>query len=119
LEDYDGGRDYADLKAFADENLKPQCSVANIELCEGDKKTMIEKFLSMSEDELTKLVEEEEKKMEDARTTFETEVEKLQETYMNLQAEMENTMAEVKKGGLGMMKSVLKSKEVPEAKEEL
>jgi len=31
---YEGGRDFAALKSFADENLGPSCSYANIELCD-------------------------------------------------------------------------------------
>lgn len=38
LEDYDGGRDFNGLKKFADENLKPLCSPANIDLCDEEKK---------------------------------------------------------------------------------
>jgi hypothetical protein len=34
MEDYQGGRDYKSLKAFADENLKPICSPSNIDLCD-------------------------------------------------------------------------------------
>ena len=44
---YNGGRSYDDLKAFADENLKPLCSVANIDLCDNDKKAEIKKYQSM------------------------------------------------------------------------
>jgi len=39
LQDYQGGRDYDSLKKFAEENLKPMCSPANLDLCdEGDRK---------------------------------------------------------------------------------
>jgi hypothetical protein len=39
LEDYKGARDLASLTKFAEENLKPVCSPANIDLCEDDKKS--------------------------------------------------------------------------------
>merc|ERR1711966_226027 len=38
LQDYQGGRSLDDLKKFAEENLKPQCSVANIDLCDAAKR---------------------------------------------------------------------------------
>jgi len=111
LQDYNGPREYADLKAFADENLKPLCSVDNLDLCEGEKKELIEKYLKMSEEELEKLVQTEEERIEELNKNFEAELEKLQEAYQQLLSEMDETTNAVKKGGLSMMKSVLKSKE--------
>lgn len=80
---------------------------------------MIEKFLKMSEDELTKLIEAQDEKIAAAQANFESELEKLQNTYQNLQAELQMGMEEIKKGGLSLMKSVLKSKDAPESKDEL
>ena len=64
LQDYQGGRDFDSLKAFADENLKPMCGPAHIDLCDDEKKTEIETFMAMSDEDLeakivslTKLVE--------------------------------------------------------------
>lgn len=119
LQDYNGGRSYEDLKKFADENLKPLCSVKNIDLCDDEKKAQIEKYQGMSVDDLKAEVEKEEGKIEDAEATFEAEVQKLQEKYEKLSQEREDAVAAVKAGGLGLMKSVMKSKEAPEAKDEL
>merc|ERR1719343_1617231 len=41
LEAYEGGRDFKELKKFADENLKPLCSPVNIDLCDDAKKKQI------------------------------------------------------------------------------
>jgi len=78
LEDYQGGRDYDSLEKFANENLKPMCSPANIDLCDDDKKATIEKFLGLAEAELEKLIEEKEKLLADAEDAFKTGVEGLQ-----------------------------------------
>lgn len=118
MQDYQGPREYDELKAFADENLKLMCSVENIDLCEGEKKELIQKYLKMSEDELEKLIEAEQNKIADLQATFDAGLEKLQETYEELQNEMQASMDEVKKNGLSMMKSILKSKGAPD-KEEL
>ena len=118
LQDYQGGRTYDDLKKFADENLKPLCSVKNIDLCDGEKKALIEGYLKLDKAELEKKVEEEEKKIEEAEETFKKEVEKLQATYTKLSEDKEKTVADVKAAGLGLMKSVLKSKNA-DAKDEL
>jgi hypothetical protein len=44
---YEGGRTYADLKKWADENLGPSCSPKNIDLCDDDQKAEIEKYEAM------------------------------------------------------------------------
>merc|ERR1712151_290858 len=89
LEDYSGGREYKELKKFADENLKPLCSVANIDLCDADKKKQIETYQAMPTNELSEKVEEIQTKMKEAETTFEEELKKLQERYEELQKEKE------------------------------
>merc|ERR1712063_99206 len=47
LQDYKGGRSFADLKKFAD-GLGPQCGPANLDLCDDAKKTQIAEFQAMS-----------------------------------------------------------------------
>merc|ERR1712176_1470885 len=110
LEDYDGGREYDDLKKFADENLKPLCSVSNIDLCDADKKKQIQAYLAMPTKELSEKVDEIEEKIKKAGETFDAEVEKLQAKYEELEKEKTEKLAELKKSGLSMMKSVLASK---------
>jgi len=50
LQDYSGGRDLADLKKFAEENLGPQCGPANLDLCSDDVRKKMEEFMNMSAD---------------------------------------------------------------------
>jgi protein disulfide-isomerase-like protein len=106
LQDYQGGRDFDSLKEFATNNLKPVCSVKNIDLCDDDKKAEIKKFQDMSADDLKAAIAAEEKKLEDAESNFKAEVQKLQDTYTKLMADKEKTISDVKAGGLGLMKSV-------------
>ncbi len=106
LEAYEGSRSYDALKKFADENLKPICSPANIDLCDDEKKAEIEKFSKMSSADLDKEIEAKEKLIEDAETTFKDEVKKLQKTYEGLKDAQDSTIAEVKASGLGLMKAV-------------
>jgi len=109
LEDYEGGRDYADLKKFADE-LKPSCTPVQLDACSDEEKELIIKYEAMPVSELTSGVEEKEQKIKDAETTFEKEVEKLQEKYESLEKEKSDTISEIKKSGMGLMKSVIASK---------
>jgi len=110
LEKYEGGRDYDSLEKFAEENLKPVCSPANIDLCDDDKKAEIEKFQAMSTDDLKAAIKEKEAEQEAAEKTFKSEVEKLQKKYEQLQKDKEATLKAVKDSGLGLMKSVKANK---------
>jgi len=106
LEDYKGGRDYDELKKFAEENLKPMCSPSNIDLCDDDKKAEIEKFQAMSADDLEAAISEKTKLMDDAEETFKNGVSELQEKYQKLMSQKEETLESIKQSGLGMMKAV-------------
>ena len=119
LEDYQGGRSYADLAKFATENLKPVCSVGNIELCDAEKKAQIEKYMKLSVEELNKAVAEEETKLEKAEEDFKAAVEKLQAEYQKLSEDKDAAITAVKNAGLALMKSVLVAKNKTEKKDEL
>mmetsp|Transcript_2011 Transcript_2011/g.3870 ORF Transcript_2011/g.3870 Transcript_2011/m.3870 type:complete len:207 (-) Transcript_2011:333-953(-) len=119
LQDYDGGRSYEDLKTFATENLKPLCSIKNVDLCDDDKKAQIKKYQDMTVDALLEEVESEAAKVEEANETFEEEVQKLQEKFEQLSVEKDAAIAAVNAAGLGLAKSVLKSKQAPAGNDEL
>ena len=110
LDDYQGGRDYASLSAFAKENLKPICSPSNIDICDDEKKAEIEKLMAMSDEDLSSSIKTEEDKLAAAEKLFEDEVKKLQETYQKLMEDKDNTVASVKAAGLGLLKSVKAAK---------
>jgi len=118
LEDYQGGRSFDDLKKFADENLKPSCSPANIDLCDDDKKAEIEKLQAMSDEDLDAAIESKETLLKDAETTFEEAVKELQAKYESLQEDKKKAQEEVKESGLGMLKSV-KAAKASASKDEL
>jgi len=107
LEDYKGGRDFDSLKKFAEENLKPSCGPANLDLCDDEKKAEIEGYQKMSTADLKKSIAEDEKKISDAEKLFKSELEKLQAKYKQLMADKEATEKAVKEAGLGIKKAVL------------
>jgi len=119
LEDYQGGRTYDDLKAFADENLKASCSPANIDLCDDDKKAEIVKLQALSAEEIDAAITEKETALATAEKTFEEEVEKLQKTYKGLMEEKDAALKAVKESGLGLMKAVKAAAAAAPAKDEL
>jgi len=116
LEDYNGGRDFDELKKFTEE-LKPSCSPANIDLCDDAKKKEIEDLQALSADDLEAKITEKEKEQEKAEETFKAEVEKLQAAYEKLSKEKDEAIKAVKDSGLGLMKAVKAANK--KAKEEL
>jgi hypothetical protein len=119
LEDYKGSRALPELSKFAKENLKPVCSVSNLDLCDDEKKAQIAKYQAMSAEELKKIVDDEEKKVEDAEKAFQDAVSKLQAEYQMISEEKEANIATIKDSGLGLVKAVLASKPKIADKDEL
>merc|ERR1719271_1774243 len=74
LQDYKGGRSFADLKKFA-EGLGPQCGPANLEICDAEKKAKIEEFQKLSSEERDKLITERQTEMEKLEEDFKAFVE--------------------------------------------
>lgn len=110
LEDYQGGRDFDSLKAFAEENLKPMCSPSNIDLCDDEKKAEIKKFSDMSDADLETFINEQEEKLEKLDDDFEKFVEGLQTQYEEAMEKKDKDTANIKKAGLGLAKAVKASK---------
>jgi len=106
MEDYQGGRSLDDLQTFAKENLGPSCGPANLDLCDADQKKSVEDAMALSDADLDAKIKEGEEALSGAEDTFKSEVEKLQAKYESLMKEKDETIANVKKGGLGMLKSV-------------
>jgi protein disulfide-isomerase A6 len=108
LEDYNGGRDFDDLKKFADENLGPSCGPDNLDLCSEEQKKKIEETLAMSQEDRDAKIAEGEKTIADAEALFTSEVEKLQKKYEELTAEKEATI-KTAKAPLGLLKQCNKA----------
>lgn len=104
-DDYSGGRDFNDLKKFADENLGPSCSPADRDLCDEDQLKAIDETLAMSDDDLAAAIKEKNDAIEAAEKYVKEEVEKLQERYQNLNKEKDEKIAELSPG-LRLLNSV-------------
>jgi len=102
---YEGGRDFDDLKAFADENLGPSCGYHNMDLCSDEQKAAIDEVAAMDNDERGAEIAELEKKAADAEALFSSEVEKLQARYEQLQKDKEEAI-DATKPGLKKLRSV-------------
>jgi len=117
MEDYQGGRELEDLQTFAKENLGPSCGPNNLDLCDEEAKKAISDAQALSDADLDAKIKEKEDELEKAEENFKNEVEKLQKKYEELSKEKDETIAAVKKSGLGMLKSVKASKASGEKKE--
>ena len=111
LQEYNGGRDLSSMSSFAKENLKPMCSLKNIDLCSDEKKAAIEKYKSMSDDKLKEIIDTVNKAKEDSEEQMEEEIQKLQEKYDQLTKDHDARMKEVKDNlDFGLVGSVLRSR---------
>jgi len=124
LQDYQGGRTFDDLKAFASTNLGPQCGPKYLDLCDDAKKAEIAKFSAMSASELDAFVEKGAAKVEELEEAFKAFVgtldaqvkeagdkkeeimPKLREEYGKKSEEKDKAVAEVKASGIGLAKAV-------------
>eukprot|EP00932_Pfiesteria_piscicida_P003483 SRR837773.13393.p1 GENE.SRR837773.13393~~SRR837773.13393.p1 ORF type:complete len:169 (-),score=80.56 SRR837773.13393:205-711(-) len=105
LQDYNGGRDFEALKKFA-EGLGPQCSPANMDLCDDAKKALIKEYLAMSADSREKAIKEKEAAIEKLEGDFKTLLEGLQKQYSEANEKKEKDTEAVKASGLGLLKAV-------------
>jgi len=106
LEDYKGGRDFASLKKFAEENLGPTCGPANLDLCDAAKKADIEKFSKMSASELDAAIKEKDQTIEKLESDFKALLDGLQKQYSAANEKKDKDVEEIKNSGLGLMKAV-------------
>merc|ERR1711870_26245 len=105
LQDYKGGRSFADLKKFA-EGLGPQCGPANLDLCDADKKAKIQEFTKLGGDAREKMIKEKEAESEKLEKDFKEFVEGLQKQYQDASDKKDKDVEAIKSAGLGLLKSV-------------
>jgi hypothetical protein len=118
MEDYSGGRKYADLSTFA-AGLKPLCSPANLALCDEEQTAAIVAIQALTDAELDEKIAAADKATKDAETTFDTELAALQATYKALQETKEKAIAAVKDSGIGLVRAVKATKAAAAPKAEL
>jgi len=105
LQDYKGGRDFAALKKFAD-GLGPQCSPANLDLCDAAKKKQIEEFKALDSKKREEMIKEKEAEITKLEADFKTFVDGLQKSYTEANEKKDKDVEAVKAAGLGLLKSV-------------
>jgi len=103
---YEGGREYDDLKAFADENLGPSCSNDNLDLCDDEQKAILEKYNAMTADERQKIIDDAAATVEKAEEDAKAGVEKLQAQYEQLMKDKDETIKATNTPELRLLKTI-------------
>lgn len=110
LEDYEGGRDYEDMAAFAKESLGPRCGPSNLELCDAETAAQLKSYESLSVDQLRSQIDGAESQIKEAEKELEEIVEQLTAKYEEASKAKDEKVASIKKSGLGLMKAVFASR---------
>merc|ERR1712151_496934 len=105
LQDYEGGRDYAALKKFAD-GLGPTYSPAHIDLCDDEKKAKIEEFKKLGAEKRAEMIKEKEAESAKLEADFKAFVEGLQKSYKEESEKKDKAVEDIKNSGLGLLKAV-------------
>jgi hypothetical protein len=103
---YDGGREYDDLKAFADENLGPSCSNDNIDLCDDDQKAILEKYNAMTAEERQKIIDEATATVEKAENDAQEAVKGLQAQYDTIMKDKDELIKSTQTAELRLLKTI-------------
>jgi len=105
LQDYKGGRSFADLQKFAN-GLGPQCGPANLDLCDAEKKKQITEFQALSSSEREAQIKEKENTMSTLESDFKKFVDGLQKSYTEANEKKDKDVENIKNSGLGLLKAV-------------
>jgi len=110
LSDYNLDMETEDMVKFV-KNMKPQCSIANIDLCDDEKKALIETLSALSFEEINEKVMDVERQVKAMENDFETGLEGIEDDYERLDKEHQYTLKKLKDtGNIALAKSVLESK---------
>lgn len=104
-EDYKGGREFAALKAFADENLGPSCSPDNRDLCDAEQLAEIDALLAIPEADREAEILAADEEIKTLEADYKKAVEGLQKQYQELTENKEKAAA-AKSPRMRLLKSV-------------
>lgn len=105
LQDYSGGRKYAELKKFAEE-MGPLCSPANIDLCDDAKKKQIEEFIALGEEKREELIKEKDAVAAKLEEDFKAISDGIEQKYKEESEKKDKAVEAIMTSGLGLLKAV-------------
>jgi len=107
---YEGGRDYDALAKFATENLGPQCSMDNRDLCGEDELKSMDGFIAMTAEARAALIEEKDTAIKNAESALDDLLKSLQSQFEEGKKAKEDAIAAATPG-LSMLRMVHKGGE--------
>jgi hypothetical protein len=110
LKDYQGGREYDDLLAFAKESLGPSCGPKHLDLCSEEQKKAITDIQALTDEQIMTQIKEKEDAVAAAEKKFTEEVDKLQAKYEEMNKAKDEEIATIKGSGLSTLVSVCKDR---------
>jgi len=99
LKAYEGGRDLASLKKFAEENLAPACGPDALDACSAEERTMLDGFLKRSAADLNAEIKKLDKEFAAKYKQHEKKKSKFREKRKDFQDDLEEFSALDKKMG--------------------
>ena len=110
LEVYDGARTYDDLLSFSKANLTPICTPSNIEVCDDERKKLIEEYQHLTWGEIQARIKEEQTKLQNLTKEFDDAVQKLQDDYQTRLDAKDKKIADIRSSDLRLLQSIQKAK---------
>lgn len=102
LEDYKGPREYADLKKFAKEKLKPMCGPANLDVCNDEERKVIKEIEAMPDQLMDILMEDRRKQLQEAGEEYQKRYDELKAEYENIKKVRDEKEAAIMRKGVGL-----------------
>lgn len=118
LQDYEGGRELADLQEFASENLGPTCTVENQEPCSEADKKLIEKYMKMKGYDIEEIIEKKEKLIKNQEDKYDKAKRDFERKIKDAETDKDKKIKKIKKSGLSIMRKVLAHKTKDDDKED-
>lgn len=116
LQNYEGGRELADLEEFARENLGPVCSVEKKDLCSEEEIKMMEKYMKYKGYDLEDMVEKKENLIKNIEDKFAKTKEDIEAKIKAAMKVRDKKIKKTKNKAYSMMKLVNAYKKNIEAK---
>ena len=84
LEVYEGSREFEEMYSFATTSLQVACSPKHLDACNDDDKAVLEEMLKMSYEDLKKVIDDFDAKVNQMEETFDNDTEGLEAEYMEM-----------------------------------
>lgn len=101
LQDYHGERSYEAMKTFADERLGASCDPGNLDLCDAERRSTLEKFMRRSPEKLDEMITLADKQVKQAEYRFKVIEHNISDRIIRAEQRKNKKVSDIrKKGGM-------------------